>query len=264
MRDGSINVWFLKKQRLQFLHHYGKIFTLFQRDRLPKVPMMQLERTWGNTPLSVLDLISLPQTSVENVGFFRGILKLFCILWGGKCLCLFCKFIPLEENHHQVKASPSKGKTLPPGNLLWQVDAGLIPVLRNILRLVLTNWPLMESVFVGPDSCREHLQSCFNGDWVLMAQKSACSPVVGTQTFFAWVLPMCKNMTFFCNPAENDKVASKHSMGMSDSADKGLLQRKECSLLFPPCLPGKTKAEARKHKTWLRSAPSCSLLSGHP
>lgn len=99
-----------------------------------------------------------------------------------------------------------------------------------------------------------------------MAQKSACSPVVGTQTFFAWVLAMCKNMTFYCNPAENDKVASKHGNGnvrlgrQRVAAEKGVFP----SLPPPPCLPGKTKAEARKHKTWLRSAPSCSLLSGHP
>lgn len=119
----------------------------------------------------------------------------------------------LEENHHQVKVSLPKGRTVPLGNLLWQVDAGLIPVLWNILRLVLTNWPLMESAFVGHDSCREHLQSCFNGDWVLMAQKSACSPVVGTRTFFAWILAMCKNMTLYCSPVENWQSGSKTLKG---------------------------------------------------
>lgn len=187
-----------------------------------------------------------PRPRLKVLAFLRGFWNCWAFCGGELCLCLYCKFIPLGENHHQVKASLPKGKTLPLGNLLWQVDAGLIPVLRNILRLVLTNWPLMESVFVGPDSCREHLQSCFNGDWVLMAQKSACSPVKGTQTFFAWALAMCKNMTFYCNPAENDKVASKHSMGMSDSADKGLLQRKECSLLFPPMSSRENKSRGKE------------------
>lgn len=217
--------------------------------------MMQLERTWSNTPLYLI-WFYYPRPWFKMLAF-GGDFKTVLHFVGGECLCSFCMVISLEENHHQVKASLPKGRTLPHGNLLWQVDAGLIPVLWNILRLVLTNWPLMESVFVGPDSCREHLQSCFNGDWVLMAQKSACSPVVDTQIFFAWMLAMCKNMTFYCSPVQNGKVASKHWMGMSDWADKGLLQRKE---VFPSLPPMSSRENKSRDKETQDLAAFCTQL----
>lgn len=170
-----------------------------------------------------------------------------CILEEGGCLCLFCIVNLLEENHHQVMASLPKGRTLPLCNLLWQVDAVLIPVLRNILCLVPTNWPLMESVFVWPDSCQEHLQSCFNSDGVLMAQKPAWSPVVGSQISFAWILAMCKNMTFFVVQLKMTKWLQDIEWECQLQQTKGCCR--ESSVLFLPphsCLLGKTKAETRK------------------
>lgn len=138
-------------------------------------------------------------------------------------------------------ASLPKGRTLPLCNLLWQVDAVVIPVLRNILRLVLTNWSLMESVFVRPDSFQEHLQSCFTGDWVLMAQKSAWSPAVGIQIFFSWILAMCKNMTFFVAQMKITKWLQNIQRECQTQQTKGCCRESSVPFSSPHVFQGKQK-----------------------
>lgn len=164
--------------------------------------------------------------------------------------------IPVEDSHQWVESGVMRaGLCL--YNLLWQVDAGLISGLGNTLHLVLTNWPLMENVFVEPDSCRWHLKSCLAVINITAPHAALCSSKDHSLVYY-----LLGSLRLFIEAPES--AASKRRAELLYSPNKRLSQRKESLLLLLHVCERKQKQrleEKTRQDLAAVCVPSCSVLS---
>lgn len=113
------------------------------------------------------------------------------------------------------------------------MDVRLTVVLRNTPRLVLTNWPLMENVFGEPDSCQEHLRSCFTvikSKWPLRSTCISTSALLSSFFFHFWSLVKTEQLI---------KVATTSSGRQTETSPppKKMTLKMKDYILFHPLAP---------------------------